>query len=58
MRIRIVTEGASINEVLTNPDEGRRPSVMTMYQICQRGGLDAPSVTSPIGAAPPPPLRG
>jgi very-short-patch-repair endonuclease len=26
--------------------------------IRERNGLDAPSVTSPIGAAPPPPLRG
>ncbi len=31
---------------------------LAMALIRERNGRDAPSVTSPIGAAPPPPLRG
>ena len=46
-------------DVLANPDDvaaGIWDLVMRLVRA--RNGLDAPSVTPPIGDAPPPPLRG
>ncbi len=46
-------------DVFADPDE-IATSIwdLAIGLIRERNGLDAPSVTSPIGAAPPPPLRG
>ena len=49
----------SAAEVFADPDEvATSIRELAMGLIRGRNGLDAPSVTSPIGAAPPPPLRG
>jgi very-short-patch-repair endonuclease len=46
-------------EVFADPDEVATGIwERAMGLIRQRNGLDAPSVTSPTGDAPPPPLRG
>ena len=46
-------------DVLADPDEIATSIWDTaMGLIRERNGLDAPSVTSPSGDAPPPPLRG
>jgi hypothetical protein len=45
--------------VFANPDDVAAGILdLAMALIRERNGLDAPSVTPPIGVAPPPPLRG